>query len=167
MALPHVSSPWPPELIANVQSQAALDADDVAHFFALVGITPQGCRNLPAWLLLGLGVAMRLTRWELRGIDLHLRRGMAEGKALALEVLRRYASSTDTSNARWVHDLYVTVIRIGSENLRWSVDESWESAVSIETSGDDGWLDALAWLVWHQRKALGGAGGQQQVTTRE
>ena len=84
----------PADLLAKVQAEAEQDADDVAEFIRRAAIRcsakvlKRQAIYLPREALLGLGLAMRLHRWERIGLPIHLAFGLPSSTEVVKFVTR-------------------------------------------------------------------------------
>jgi len=163
MAIPTSLStiPEPPiEAVRAVIREAEADADAAATLLDAVGfranLGPDQKVRLPARVLLGLGLAMRLFRWEAAGIRLHLEAGLPTGKEFLMAVC---ASATEPGGGPadvMVASALNTVQDIQVYGLSWCGPTDLGADVVLGTPEDETlFLDGVAELLWAMRHPAG------------
>ncbi len=143
----------PAGLLAKLQAEAEQDADDVAEFVRRAAIrcsakSPK-CQavELPREALLGLGLALRLPRWERIGLPIHL----AFGLPSATEVMRFVtAHMRGPKLEEFIKVLSTALTQVVSEYLLWWSPDS-KDCVEMVIAGavnEELLLDAVVELVF-------------------
>lgn len=128
--------------------QAEADATSVAELVRSAGVQVQRQNGtyeplgLPPEMLLGLGLAVRLRRWELHGIRCHLDAGIPS----STEVMHRVTSECSGSALLgFVEEIYPKTLQIYRESFLWSgrdCDHTVDLAVVAQE--DNEFIDAVA-----------------------
>lgn len=137
-----------PELVAAVKTQAELDAVGVAEFLRSSGIllpTETGgyCHlSLAPCVLLGLALAIRLRRWELNHIRVHVDAGLPTS-AEVFDKVTQFLSGQALN--QFVMQTSVQALRLYHESFVWSAPECDLGVdIAIIAQEDEQFLDALA-----------------------
>lgn len=144
-----------PEFTAALRKQAVEDADAVGLFLRHEHLAPpdgNATVELPATLLLGLGIALRFRSWELQNIRVHLDAGLPSGTELLTHVIE---PAPDHNNlAHEIRSLAIERIRLLQESFLWSVpDDSLQTDIAIIGDSDEAFLDAVTdFLINHLHK---------------
>lgn len=145
-------SAQPPErdhqFLEAIRHQAEADATSVAEFVRSAGVQVQQQNGtyeplgLPPEMLLGLGLAVRLRRWELQGVRLHLEAGIPS----STEVLDRVTSECSGSALfGFVEGIYPKTLQIYRESFLWSgQDCDLNVDLALVAQEDDEFIDAVA-----------------------
>lgn len=157
---PHI----PAELEASLTRNAIEDADQVVALLSELGFREPAPGHppvrLPAAFLLGLGLALRLSLWEARGLRVHRDAGLPSAAEVLDGVVRQTAVSlNDTPPAAvdYVRQLLRDVLRVAAERFAWSGPALLGADVVVGDVDEDQLLDALARLVWDVRNSGGEA----------
>ncbi len=143
----------PAELIAKVQAAAEQDAEDVADFIRRAAMRcsakspKRQSVELPREALLGLGLALRLHRWERIGLPIHL----AFGLPSATEVMRFVTTHMQGPRLeQFINALLAAMTRIVSDYLLWSSTDSKDfvEMVIAGAADEEVLLDAVVELVF-------------------
>ena len=143
----------PADLLAKVQAEAEQDADDVAEFIRRAAIRcsakvpKRQAIYLPREALLGLGLAMRLHRWERIGLPIHLAFGLPSSTEVVKFVTRNMRGAR---LAELVDVLSDAVAQVVIQFLPWSMSDcELQCDLAIVAQLDEELLlDAVADLVW-------------------
>ena len=143
----------PAALLAKAQAEAEQDADDVADFIRRAALRcsakspKRQAVELPREALLGLGLALRLHRWERIGLPIHL----AFGLPSATEVMRFVTAHMQGPQLeQFIKALLAAVTQTVSDYLLWSSPDS-NDCVEMVIAGaadEDVLLDAVVELVF-------------------
>ena len=139
---PYPAHEFPPELVRAVADEAARDADQVIGFLGAIGLPAPA--TLPGDLLLGLGAALRLFRWELCGLRAHLDAGLPAARQALDCVFRAHAPGADAERAQTGRDLAFRVMVLFAERFSWCAREELDADVTLGPADEDALLHALA-----------------------
>lgn len=143
----------PAELLAKVQAEAEQDADDVAEFIHRAAMRCSAkspisqAIYLPREALLGLGLAMRLHRWERIGLPIQLAFGLPSSTEVVKFVTHKMRGARLTE---LVDVLSNAVAQVVIQFLQWSMSDcELQCDLAIVAQFDEELLlDAVADLVW-------------------
>lgn len=144
---------YPPEQVAFVESEAALDAERVLDHLRRLGLVPAD--GSPWWfppgLLLDLAAALRLRAWDAAGLRAHLEAGLPTGESAVAGVVVALRSA-DGPPAEW-GALARRVFVVTLDRLAWAARAELRAEVALEWPDNDGpLLDALASFLWANRQ---------------
>ncbi|HUE69842.1 MAG TPA: hypothetical protein VMP01_03045 [Pirellulaceae bacterium] len=142
----------PPELLDAFRSLAVRDCEGTCRLLEL--LYPDAIKRpaLPRETLIGLGLAIRLSRWELVSIDLHIQAGLPSGQ----QMLDRVADLGHGPELwRIVQEVLTGANRIFAESFLWGdSDVDQVDLAVVSDSDDEDFLDAMADFIWHHRKKV-------------
>lgn len=148
----------PPELnryfSESVIRQAETDAIGVAELVRSAGVQGQPKNGkyeplgLPPEMLLGLGLAIRLRRWELHRICGHLEAGLPSSS----EIMDRVTSECcGPALLGFVSEIYVKTLQIYRESFLWSGgDCDLTVDLAVVAKEDDEFIDTVADFLFSQ-----------------
>lgn len=146
---------FPDEFNRAVEREAEKDADEVAVFLS----NPQFSEQLkvrlgdvvmvPVDVLLGLGLVIRLRRWEFAGIQCHLDAGLPSADQVCQQVL---APVRSPELASFVADSWRRALQAFHESIVWSTEGCDLSAIFAlqATEEDDDFIEGVADFLWQQ-----------------
>jgi hypothetical protein len=159
VANPTVCSAFPPDMVDAVRRDAERDADSAAQLLDELGLGRQQPSDppvaLPAQLLLGLGMAMRLLSWEAQGINLHRVAGLPRGEEILKCLLRSAVGDEADGGPALTQELWVCILRLSVEHLAWQGPELMGADVEIGPVDEECLIEALAELAWSGRHGGG------------
>jgi hypothetical protein len=140
--------------MAAIVRNAEQDADDVIAFLKKLGLPQPAAGDeplrLPAAFLLGLGIALRMTLWEVRGIRVHLDAGLPNA-----QVVRRTACADPSApvDDAFVASLWNRVLDLTLRRFAWQGPEIVSADVLVGNVDEDLLVEAFARFVWERRHA--------------
>lgn len=152
------TAPQPPELDRyfneSVIRQAETDAIGVGELVRSAGVQVQRQDGtyepleLPPEMLLGLGLAARLRRWELHSIFGHLEAGLPSSS----EIMDRVTSECcGPALLEFVTEIHVKTLQIYRESFLWSGgDCDLTVDLAVVAQEDDEFIDAVADFLFSQ-----------------
>ncbi len=144
------------QLRAFATSTAEADAEMVGTWINSV-LGPAGTSGAPRLLsgsfLLGLGIAMRMRRWEADGNNPHLEAGLPSASQLQNDLGRLYLAERDAVN-NYVAGLYKAINSISTSSFAWAAGHLVGVDVllgPICESDEDHFVEAFARFAWEHR----------------
>lgn len=152
---PKTDSELPPELRELAVREAQADAVGVAALLKTVDIGPA---RLPARILLGLAVALRLCFWEMRGVTPFLPYEGPNGRELLLAVCRSATEPAGGPADLLVARAWNALLQARIHAMAWSglLDLGADIVLRTPENKDLFW-DVLAELIWAIRHPTGAA----------
>lgn len=145
---------YPAELVRYAADEAARDADAVIALLTAAGLAPRPgeTRGFPPGLLLDLGAAVRLKRWEAGGHEVHTQSGLPSASAALVHLLHALAAAPTAGDARGrggrlareVFDLAVT-------RFAWAARPDLGVDIELSPADEDALVEAMAHLLWVRR----------------
>lgn len=142
---------YPAELVRYAADEASRDADAVIALLTTAGLAPPPGerRDFPPGLLLDLGAAVRLKRWEAGGHEVHKRSGLPSASAALVHLLHALESASTAVDtraaggrlARAVFDLAVT-------RFAWAARPDLGADIELAAADEDALVEAMAHLLW-------------------
>ncbi len=144
---------FPPELIAAIKAQAESEADAVGAFLRESGLHPRGRSpdepsSFPLEYLVGIGLGIRLRRWQQANIVAHINAGLP----LAKELFSRIGELVRGAPLRGlVARVFMTLGPVIQTSFLWWVDDD-DSRIEMEivTGDKEQVLEAVADYLWQQ-----------------
>jgi hypothetical protein len=150
---------FPPELVQAVAHEATLDADWVGIFLNTLGLAPDRTgrewkpMHLPASLLLGLGAALRLFRWEQNGVLASLQPDLPPARQMICQLFQLAAKPQQAELDVVVRALTSRVFTLWLERLAWSGQEFWDADLVLGDAEEDELVEVLADFLWAHRNS--------------
>ena len=147
-------------MVNAVVREAERDAVAVAELLSDLGFRRPSPGSLPlrlpAAFLLGVGAAMRLFRWEERGVQIHRTAGLGAAGEVLCEVVRRTAPPSAQEPDPAVARLLLTVFELAVQWMAWEGQPVLGADVVVGGVDDeDAFVEALTQLCWARRRTQG------------
>jgi hypothetical protein len=139
----------PSDLLQAVARDAECDADWVGVFLTTGGLKPP--LRVPMELLLGLGAALRLFRWELSGITIHLAAGLPPARQALHEVVRAATGQAEPGLVERLKTLYSRVLSVFVERFAWNGRVELGADLTLDPADEEALLNGLADFLWDHR----------------
>ncbi len=144
---------FPPELIAAIKAQAESDADAVGAFLRESGLHPRvRCpdepSSFPLEYLVGIGLGIRLRRWQQANIVAHINAGLPSAEEFFSQI---GALVRGDSLRGLVARVFMTLGPVIQTSFLWWVDDD-DSRIEMEivTGDKEQVLEAVADYLWEQ-----------------
>jgi hypothetical protein len=139
----------PQEVASAIARDAESDADAVADFLDILGLTAS--TRLPGRLFVGLAAGLRLLTWETEGYSVHRAMGLPPAAEVIRDVIERAADPDDDRQDFIIATLWAVVIGVKEMFFAWEAPSFFDSEVLLGELPEDDLINALASLCWANR----------------
>lgn len=152
---PDILALFPAEQAHYAADQAACDADRVVAHLTAVGLADRPGQNckLPPGILLDLGAILRMRAWETAGLTVHRDAGLPSAED-AMEILidTLFEAARNSAALARTGILARDVFRVAMTRFAWSGPVEMNAEVALHIPNEDALIDALAQLLWANRR---------------
>jgi hypothetical protein len=142
------------DLVRYAADEATRDAEEVIALLTAAGLAPPPgeTRDFPPGLLLDLGAAVRLKRWEAGGHEVHTQSGLPSAGAALVHLLHALESVSTAGDARAVSGrLAREVFDLAVTRFAWAARPDLGADIELAPGDDDAMVEALAQFLWAHR----------------
>jgi hypothetical protein len=142
---------YPADLVRYAADEAARDADAVIALLTAAGLAPRPgeTRGVPPGLLLDLGAAVRLNRWEAGGHEVHTQSGLPSAGAALVHLLHALESASTAGGTRAVSGrLAREVFDLAVTRFAWAARPDLGADIELAPADEDALVEAMAHLLW-------------------
>jgi len=148
---------YPLDLVQAIIHEAMTEADMVGTFLSALGLAPVGAGqerkpvHMPAALLLGLGAAMRLLRWEQSGVCAHLPHNLPPSQEVICQLFGLAASPRPSELDPLARELMLRLFTVWLRWCAWSGPGLLDADFVLGDIEEDELVEVLAAFLWKHR----------------